>query len=906
LKTFLNESIVRILKENKDLSKITVILPTQRLCSIFISLLSKEINSPRFSPNVYSIKDFIADLSDLSKASKAEEYLYLYKVYKEVFKNNQTEDFENFIKWAPTLISDFNKIDTNIIDSKLIFKDLYEYQKMEDLFENNSDGNDLSFWNLIHKLHQEFSKILLAKRIGTTGILHREAVKNFKNYIKSKNHFYYMIGFNALNNSEKLIFQTLLDTKKGSVFWDLDKYFFDKDSHSAAKFIKEYQREWNYYKKKPFIFDANNYIQNKKIKAISTNTDYEQALKVSEITRNLSNNTVIVLGNEGILSPLLSNLNFTDKKWNVTMGYKLTQLPIIRFFLAYFKLHSSFANNNFKTTSLSQIIDNPFSKNFIFKNEIDKIENLNRILFLTFDEISYIKIKNLFNTEILLKVFCPKEDTFKCLEDSISILSFIRKNKSLDEFNISVSDILLDTFQEMMIESETNHFKFPKDALYYVMNELLKTKKLDFKGDKMNGIQIMGILQTRALDFENVIITHVNEGIFPQNKRDDSFLPFSIRKAYGIPTFLEKDSINSYHFFRILQRAKNIFLLNNGSTGVGFLSEKSRYIRQISFSKIPSHNFQEVILNQNIKNTVIKEPSIEKTNEIIQKLKSISRNGFSATSLSKYLNNPIDFYNKYILEIPDYIPQTNTLNNLERGILIHKTLEELYTPYLKKQMKISYYDKILKKIKSTLLYYFKKYYGDKYDLTGENFLIISAYQRAIRLLINKEKKLVKNNNRIVILDIEKEFKVNLNLKNEVFLKGKIDRIDKFNDRVRVIDYKTGYMDPRNLIYTTDFENFKGDYKLNNQFQLLLYLLALKIEGERVEDLQAGVISLKSPLKGIIPLKNKGENSLDLNVLKEVQQFLKSVILEIFDKKKSFVSLEYNSIEVNKCLIKKKG
>ena len=895
MKTFLNESIARILKENKDLSKITVILPTQRLCSIFIGLLSKEINSPQLSPNVYSIKDFIAKLSDLSKASKTEEYLYLYKVYKEVFKNNPTEDFENFIKWAPTLISDFNKIDINIIDSKLIFKDLYEYQKMENLFEKNPDGNDLNFWNLINKLHQEFSKILLVKRIGTTGILHREAVKKFKNYIKSKNHFYYMIGFNALNNSEKLIFQTLLDTNQGSVLWDLDKYFFDKDSHSTAKFIKEYQKEWNYYKKEPFIFNSNNYIQNKKIKSISTNTDYEQALKVSEITRNLSNNTVIVLGNEGILSPLLSNLNITDKKWNVTMGYKLTHLPIIRFFLAYFNLHSSFPNNNLKTTSLSQIINNPFSKNFIFKNEIDKIENLNRIAFSSSDEISYEKIKSLFNTEILLKVFYPKEDSFMCLEDSISILNFIRKNKNLDEFNISVSEILLDTFEEMMFESESNHFKIPKDALYYIMNDLLKTKKLDFKGDKMNGIQIMGILQTRALDFENVIITHVNEGTFPQSKRDDSFLPFSIRKAYGIPTFLEKDAINSYHFFRILQRAKNIFLLNNGST-VGLLSEKSRYIRQISFSKIPSHNFQEVILNQNIKNTIIKQLSIDKTNEIIQKLKYISKNGFSATSLRKYLKNPIEFYNRYILEIPEYIPLSNSLNNLERGLLIHKTLEELYSPYLKKQMKSSYYDKILKKIKSTLLYYFKKYYGNKYDLTGENFLIISAYERAIRLFINKEKKLVIDNNRIVILNIEKDFKVNLNLKNEVFLKGKIDRVDKFNDVVRIIDYKTGYMNPDYLKYTTDFQCFRGDYKLHNQFQLLLYLLALKIDGEKVENFQAGVISLYTPLKTIIPLKNKssskntGDNLLDPYILDEFHEFLKSVILEIFDKKKSFVSL----------------
>ena len=888
MKTFLNESIVRILKENKDLSEITVILPTRRLCSIFISLLGKEINSPQFSPNVYSIKDFIAKLSDLTKASKTQEYLYLYKVYKEVFKNNPTEDFENFIKWAPKLISDFNKIDTNIIDSKLIFKDLYEYQKMENLFENNSDENDLNFWKLIDKLYQDFSKILLAKRIGTTGILHREAIKKFKNYIKSKNHFYYMIGFNALNNSEKLIFQTILDTDQGSVLWDLDKYFFDKDSHSTAKYIKEYQREWNYYKKKPFVFDSNNYIRNKKIKIISTNTDYEQALKVSEITKNINNNTVIVLGNEGILPPLLSNLNTKDKKWNVTMGYKLTPQPIVRFFLAYFNFHSSFSNNNFKTSSLSQIINNPFSKNFIFKNQIDKIDSLNRIILSSHNEISYEKIKSLFDTEILLKIFSPKEDAFICLEESILIIKFIKKNKNLDKFNLSLSELLSDSFEEMIIETKSNHFKIPKDALYYIMSESLKTKRLDFKGDKMNGIQIMGILQTRALDFENVIITHVNEGTFPQSKRDDSFLPFSIRKAFGIPTFLEKDSINSYHFFRILQRAKNIYLLYNGSTGVGFLSEKSRYIRQISFSKIPSHNFQEVILNQKIKNPFIKELRIDKTNKIIEKLKYISKNGFSATSLLKYLNNPIDFYYKYILEIPDYIPQTNVLNNLERGILIHKTLEELYTPYLKKQMKISDYDKILKKVKSTLLHYFKKYYGDKYDFTGENILIISAYERAIRLLMNKEKKLIENNNRIVILDVEKDFKVNL--KKEVFLKGKIDRIDKFNGRVRIVDYKTGYMDPKNLICTSDFEYFKGDYKLNNQFQLLLYLLALKIEGESVENFQAGVISLKSPLKGIIPLKNKGENALDYKILDEVQYFLKSVIKEIFDKKKSFVSL----------------
>ena len=135
MKTFLNECIARILKENKDLSKITVILPTQRLCSIFVSLLSKEINSPQFSPNIYSIRDFVSNLSDLSKASKTEEYLNLYKVYKEVFKNNLNKNFENFIKWAPTLISDFNKIDSNMIDSKLIFKDLYEYQKMENLLK---------------------------------------------------------------------------------------------------------------------------------------------------------------------------------------------------------------------------------------------------------------------------------------------------------------------------------------------------------------------------------------------------------------------------------------------------------------------------------------------------------------------------------------------------------------------------------------------------------------------------------------------------------------------------------------------------------------------------------------------------------------------------------------------------
>tara|TARA_Y100001935_G_scaffold92281_1_gene76703 strand:- start:10 stop:645 length:636 start_codon:yes stop_codon:yes gene_type:complete len=211
-------------------------------------------------------------------------------------------------------------------------------------------------------------------------------------------------------------------------------------------------------------------------------------------------------------------------------------------------------------------------------------------------------------------------------------------------------------------------------------------------------------------------------------------------------------------------------------------------------------------------------------------------------------------------------------------------------------MKISYYDKILKKIKSTLLYYFKKHYSDKYDLSGENILILSAYERALRLFLNKEKKLVKNKNRLIILDTEKRFKVNLDLKNEIFLRGKIDRIDKFNDRVRIIDYKTGYMNPKYLTCRSNFEHLKGNYKYNSQFQLLLYLLALKIDGQKVENFQAGVISLKSPLKDNISLKNKssskdkGENSIDPLMLKEFEQFLKSVITEIFDKKKSFVSL----------------
>ncbi len=487
------------------------------------------------------------------------------------------------------------------------------------------------------------------------------------------------------------------------------------------------------------------------------------------------------------------------------------------------------------------------------------------------------------------------------IDQLIQLVDLFEANfyREKEHFSCAVMALLRKVFLQIKIQIEEANFPIEITVLSFLFQESLALQTLDFSGDPIQGLQIMGMLETRALDFDHILITNVNEGVLPVGKNDQSFFPFSMKKKFGLPTFLDNDAIYTYHFYRLLQRAKNIHLLYNSKSEGLNAGEKSRFIRQLAFSNLSQHEFSDEQFSKEFVAINPAEVSVDKTPQMLEKLKELADSGFSSTSLGAYLYDPISFYNNYLLGIKPDLSVTKTLSNIARGNIVHDCLEELYGYNIGAPMTVSDYDKMILDLPGSLLRHYQKVYLKMPVPSGENLLIVKAYERSILQLLTHEKMLVQQGNELIILKLEKKFNAPLNhpsFNHKVNITGKIDRIDQLNGVTRLIDYKTGDID-RNKLAWSNWDGFAGDYKKLPLFQLLLY--AWGYDG--FAEVEVGIISLKKPKAYLLPLIRKdlpkGTNAAIVDQLfkKEIEEYLASLILEIFDEKKSFVSLEQEEI-----------
>ena len=371
-----------------------------------------------------------------------------------------------------------------------------------------------------------------------------------------------------------------------------------------------------------------------------------------------------------------------------------------------------------------------------------------------------------------------------------------------------------------------------------------------------------------------------------------------MKKKYGLPTFLDNDAIYTYHFYRLLQRAKEIHLLYNAKSEGLNAGEKSRFIRQLELLTPANHAFSDEQYPLHLPNVNVSPPEVIKTPHMMERLEHLAAKGFSPTSLTTYLNDPITFYDRYILGVKDPEVSGKVISDLTRGTLIHDCVEQLYTPYIGRVLHPKDYDEMCAKLPATLATLYAKTYPEMPEPKGENFLILSAYERGIEQFLKEEKKLIVAGNELIITGLEKEFSVPLQDcvdGKEIVIRGKIDRVDQYNGVTRLIDYKTGKVEKSKLSWI-NWESFVGDYKRNALFQLLLYAWAY-LENENCSSIEVGVISFKSPKEIVMPLlrKNLPKGSdlgkVDHSFAVEIHNFILQLIQELFDLEKSFVSLK---------------
>tara|TARA_R100001369_G_scaffold29172_4_gene52539 strand:- start:11383 stop:14133 length:2751 start_codon:yes stop_codon:yes gene_type:complete len=906
--SFISQILNELLQQGNTVSDLIFVLPSKRAGAYLRKELALLVDKPIFSPEVISIEEFSEKVAQLETIDSVHTLFELYAVYKEVTPKEELEDFENFSNWAQTLMHDFNEIDRYLIDAEKIFNYLFEIQDKNhwSLGEEQTSivKNYLTFWKKLPEYYKKLQHNLIEKDQGYQGLVYRTAANKIDAFAKDHASNYIFLGFNALNNAEQHIIQKMLENNS-RIFWDIDKVFLQDRQHDASLFIRQYLENWPYYKNNEFRYESNLYNSPKDIKIIGVPKNVGQVKFVAETLAGLTteelNSTALVLGDESLLLPMLNSIPSKIDALNITMGYPLKYSPFSSFFEKLFEIFK-IENNQFYYKDVVAILGSPLIIQAT-KNEsegaINKIKTEN-LLYLSKNEIL-----NLFSSDnfsIISACFSEKKISPKeALEKFSAIVSIFKKLLACEENGLSLEflyhyHVVFDKL--IALVTEFPHFT-SINSLHQYFKELSAQQSLDFQGKPFQGLQLMGMLETRGLDFETVILTSVNEGILPAGKSNNSFIPFDLKKTFNLPTYKEKDAIYTYHFYHLLHRAKKIYLLHDTDTESQMGSEKSRFILQLLHEKQEDHNITTSVISPEVPVVINELKSIDKTPEILEKLKQLAARGFSPSALTTYIRNPLDFYKQYILGIRDTeeVEETVAYNTL--GTVVHDTLETFYLPFIGKPLTIENLKELKNRTAEEVKTQFERSYSKAPLNKGKNLLIFEVAKRYVINFLNMEIKELEAGKIIIIKEIETNLTSALTIQELDFpvnIRGKVDRVDLYDGVQRIIDYKTGKV-VQTQLQISDWESITTDYdKFSKPFQVLTYATMLLNNSSNNGNVEAGVISFKNLKEGFLKFKlkqkgNSDESNITSEILDDFQEQLKLLIVEICNPNIPFIEKE---------------
>src|SRR5690606_32504723 len=537
------------------------------------------------------------------------------------------------------------------------------------------------------------------------------------------------------------------------VFWDADKVFLDDNYHQAGRFLRKIKQNWSYYNNQPFNWIFEEFSTEKNIQIIGTPKAVGQAKIIGEIVENHPQNphnlskTVIILPEKNLLTSVLYSLPSSVGDLNITLGYPSKNNPVQFLVNRLFKMHTfakSKSENSytFYYKDVLEVLSHPLVEPLLNSEEVINIIKSNNFTFITHQKLAELHPeKNRFFYLIFDKW---NENTLEILNRISDILLHIKDylNQNSDTDKITKT-FVFEIFK--VINQLKNYFSdtskpFSVTALYGIYKQVVDVAEVAFEGEPLSGLQIMGILESRNLDFETVIIASMNEGKFPLGKSHNSFIPLDVKREYGLPSYRERDAVYTYHFYRLLQRAKSVYLIYNTDNDSFDGGEKSRFITQLEVEKQPNHQISHQMYHAVLPNTALSEMIIEKSESVMNRLGEIAKNGFSPSALSAYIRNPLDFYYQRILKISELEEVEETIEANTLGNIIHKTLEELYTPFLNKYLSEQDVESMERLSDQVLLKHFRAEFKEGEIKKGKNLLAFEASKRSVYNFLKQEKE----------------------------------------------------------------------------------------------------------------------------------------------------------------------
>ena len=929
MKKFLEKVADEILKNyGADNSRHVVIVPNKRSEIFLKNHLKEKTATTLWLPEFFTIDEFITASSGLVSLDPILIYFELYEIHKTI-QEKETMPLEDFLSWAPIMLSDFNDIDLHLGDAEYIFKHLTEAKAIE---QWNLEGkpltalqkNYLFFYRSLYSYYTELKKRLAIKRAGYKGMIYRHLCENISSHTgKWEGFTFSFVGFNALTNSELTIFGYLKNNFATTIYLDTDLYYLGTASTNAqqsgaGRFINEMITDWG-LKNITWIDDALTSAKNKvSVYGVAKQVGQVKfaGKKLEKWLDNLdpgadSKDIAVVLADENLLVPLLHSLPKERKgnkmiTYNVTMGYPLMQSAMGRFIQQWLNFLIRFSGNKFGTTDLIQLINNPITALLLddanAKMRTTLIHDLLETgkVYLNTEEFFSLLPENKKDSVTLLfsNLLSGTPDVIRFL-DSLTDLSGLSKElierKGHTAFPLLKEQLSkthsLVAKSRLMLENQKGAINLK--AFQKILLQLMRRSEINLKGEPLEGIQIMGMLETRNLDFKKIIVLSANEGILPKTGTMESFIPFDIRHDNKLPLPKEQNDIYAYYFLRLLQRAEQVALVYNTDSDKFGGGEKSRFILQLEHELPQIFTDKEKLVHlstpvSETQNTI----SIAKNDTILKGLKNKARSGFSASSLNVYRNCPLKFYFSEVLQLKEKQKIEPEIEFNVFGNAIHGVLENIYRNFLGKNIDPAELKKFIPKAGMLLDKELAEIYKGGNTKTGKNHLIYEVAKKYIVQFLKYEAG-KSGMSGIQIVGLEERIKETARLGDyEVTLKGFLDRVERTETGdIRIIDYKTGKVEPNDLklnTKTTETEQL-AEGKKEKLFQLLFYAYLYRLHSGDSAYPRLGIYSLRM-------LSSYGLIETDLpGGIDFFEDYLTGLIAEIFDPSVSFSQTEDDRI-----------
>ncbi len=921
---------------------VCVVLPNRR-AGLFLRRYLAEVRKPQisWSPALLSVEDFFVTLSGMQLVDDMTLLFELFKVFADPGETN-SKDPSEFVRWAPQLLQDFNDIDQNLADPSSVFRSLSEAKALSVW---NVDGRPLTpfqtgylrFFQSLGPCHQEWSSGLFKANIASGGMIFRYVADHIES-IEAKLVWQHVIfaGFNALTRAEEKVMNHLRRVGKASLLWDADRYYVKNPLQEAGIFLRESFDRWPVNEIRWLQDDL--LASEKDITIVALPDPQLQARYCGQILRRLAlekpvgETTAVVLMDPSLLIPVLSAIPEEITDINVTAGLPLRQNPLYGFFEDLFAMHTGAgratraqANRNplFHYSAVLKLLTNPYTRLLaegFLKGDTEPLEDTLKAV--RYGPMACLGIDDIMGEQaglfgqplIFLKpLFEQWSDHHTALAKLKQIselfpaaVSLMQEKKNAYSFELEYVNAFLDLFRQLEACLAHSGLDIPILLLKDLFSQMVSQRTLPFSGEPLKGLQIMGMLETRTLDFNNLILLSCNDDLLPGTSRQSSFIPHDIRHAFGLPVTHQKDAVQAYHFYRLLQKASRVWLLYSTKTDMLGGGEQSRYLRQIS-RELPLAN-PRIRIHEEVVAVPIPETGlppaikVEKDQAVLKLLKEKAHKGYAPSALNIYRSCPLKFWYSEIARIREPDEMTDTIDPAILGQTVHSTLETLYRPLKGKILTPDNLNHLSLLVEKTVLSAFESKIKGIGAMTGRNLLLANVAKWLVNSMIRYDKQLcetagAKGSSRAVLfLEEPVETFLNVYLGNEqvnLRLKGIIDRVESQNGGWNIIDFKTGAVDTGNL-KIGEWEQCLNDPKVDIAFQLLTYSYLLACKYPEISSLAAGIIPLRNISKGLmtveIPLSSGGKNPtiLPAGWVDGFLPVLQRLVDEINDVDKPFV------------------